>query len=182
MPSGVSTAGAPHDREPTVEELKQELAETRRREAATAEVLRVVQTSTTNMQPVFDMIVRSTVALCDGRFSGVYRFDGELLHHVAHHNYTPEALKEVQRRFPARPTRAMGTGRAILERAVVHIPDVEADAEYRNQPLTRAVGMRSALFVPIIREGAPLGVIVVARAEPGPFSDDQIKLLKTFAD
>jgi GAF domain-containing protein len=182
MPSGVSTVGAPHDHEPMVEELKQKLDEARRREAATTEVLRVIQTSATNMQPVFDTIVRSAVALCDGRFSGVYRFDGELLHHVAHHNYTPEALEEVQRRFPARPTRAMGTGRAILERAVVHIPDVEADAEYRNQPLTRAVGMRSALFVPIIREGAPLGVIVVARAEPGPFSDDQIKLLKTFAD
>src|SRR5262245_53994072 len=182
MSSRVSTAGAPHDREPTVKELKQELAEARRREAATAEVLRVIQTSATNIQPVFDTIVRSAVALCDGRFGGVYRFDGELLHHVAHHNYTPEALEQVQRRFPARPTRAMGTGRAILERAVVHIPDVEADAEYRNQPLTRAVGLRSALFVPLIREGAPLGVIVVGRAEPGPFSDDQIKLLKTFAD
>jgi GAF domain-containing protein len=161
---------------------KRELTEALEQQTATSEVLRVIGSSPTNVQPVFDTIAKSAVKLCNGLFCGVYRFDGELLHHVAHHNYTPEGLEEVRRKFPARPTRDFGTGRAILERAVIHIPDVEADPEYRNQRLSRAVGMRNGLFVPMLRDGYPVGVIVVARAEPGPFSDDEIELLKIFAD
>jgi signal transduction histidine kinase/DNA-binding response OmpR family regulator len=120
--------------------------------------------------------------LCDGLFSALFRFDGELIHQVAQHNYTPEALEEARRVYPARPSRAMGSGRAILERAVVQIPDFERDPEYRHQAVARAVGMRSGLFVPMLREGIPIGVIAVSRAEAGPFSDNQIELLKTFAD
>jgi signal transduction histidine kinase/putative methionine-R-sulfoxide reductase with GAF domain len=182
MPSEVSMSGAGHDREPTVEDLKRDLAAARQREAATAEILRVISETRTDVQPVFDTIVKSAVRLCDGLFSGVYRFDGELLHHVAHYNYAPEALAEVQRKFPTRPARDFGTGRAVIERSTIHIPDVEVDREYRNHPLSRAVGMRSGLFVPMLRDGAPLGAIVVARAEPGPFSDKEIALLQTFAD
>jgi GAF domain-containing protein len=182
MPSEVSMSGAGHDREPTVEDLKGDLAAARQREAATAEILRVISETRTDIQPVFDTIVKSAVRLCDGLFSGVYRFDGELLHHVAHYNYAPEALAEIQRKFPTRPARDFGTGRAVIERATIHIPDVEVDPEYRNHPLSRAVGMRSGLFVPMLRDGAPLGAIVVARADPGPFSDKEIELLQTFAD
>jgi signal transduction histidine kinase len=149
---------------------------------ATAEILRVISGSPTDVQPVFDTIVRSAVALCDGLFSALYRFDGELLHPAAQHNYTPEDLEEMRRIFPARPTRTLGAGRAILERALVHIPDVQIDPELQYPALFRAIGFRSGLFVPMLREGAPIGVIFVARAEPGPFSDSEIELLKTFAD
>ena len=151
-------------------------------QTATAEILRVISRSQTDVQPVFDTIVRSAVRLCDGLFGTLLQFDGDLLHHVAQHNYTPEALGATHRMFPARPTRAFGAGRAILERAVVHIPDVDLDPEYQNQAVSHAVGFRSGLFVPMLREGAPIGVIGVARAEPGPFSDNEIELLKTFAD
>src|SRR6266851_3061666 len=163
-------------------EAHAQVTEALEQQTATSEILRVISSSPTDVQPVFDTIVRSTVKLCDGLFSALYRFDGELIHHVAQHNYTPEAIEAVHRVFPARPTRALGTGRAILERAVVHIPDVEGDPEYLNQALTRAIGFRSGLFVPMRREGAPIGVIVVARADPGPFSDSEIALLQTFAD
>jgi len=149
---------------------------------ATGEILRVISSSPTDVQPVFDTIVSSAVRLCDGLFSGLYQFDGELIHFAAQHNFTPEALEEVHRMFPLRPTRALGSGRAILERAVVHIPDIEADPEHEHRALTHAIGQRSGLWVPMLREGAPIGVIVVGRAEAGPFSDSEIGLLKTFAD
>jgi len=151
-------------------------------QTATAEILRVISRSQTDVQPVFDTIVRSAVRLCDGLFSALYQFDGEVLHQVAQHNFTAEALEEVSRISPVRPTRALGGGRAILERAVVHIPDVETDPEYPDKAVSRAIGFRSGLFVPMLREGSPIGVIMVARAEPGPFFDSEIELLKTFAD
>src|SRR5437899_4565446 len=172
MPSEVSTAGADQDRGRIVEELKRELAEAHRREAATAEVLRVISSSPTDVQPVFDTIVRSAVRLCDGLFSGLLQFDGELIQHVGEHNFTPEAVEEVRRIFPARPTRALYSGRAILERAVVHIPDVDVDdPEYQHHAVTHAIGWRSGLWVPMLREGAPIGVIMVARTVTGPYAD-----------
>jgi PAS domain S-box-containing protein len=158
------------------------LTETLEQQTATGEILRVISSSPTDVQPVFDTIVRSVVRLCDGLFSALFRFDGELIHQVAQHNFTAEGLEEVRRIYPVRPTRDHGSGRTILERAVVHIPDVEQDPEYRHRGLTRAVGMRSGLYVPMMREGRPIGVIMVARAQSGPFSDAQIGLLQTFAD
>jgi two-component system, NtrC family, sensor kinase len=165
-----------------LEARNRDLTEALEQQTATSEILRVISRSQTDVQPVFDTIVGSAVRLCDGLFSGLFQFDGELLHRVAQHNFTPEALEASDRVFPARPTRALGAGRAILERAVVHIPDVEVDPEFQHQALTRAIGFRSGLFVPMLREGAPIGVILVARAEAGPFSDSEIELLKTFAD
>jgi GAF domain-containing protein/anti-sigma regulatory factor (Ser/Thr protein kinase) len=152
------------------------------RQTATSEILRVISQSPTDVQPVFDTIVRSAVGLCDGLIGALYRFDGELLHLVAHYNYTPEALEAAHRVFPGRPSRGGGPGRAILDRAVAHIPDVQLDLEHRYPAVARAVGWRSGLFVPMLREGAPIGVIAVTRAAPRPFSTSEIELLKTFAD
>jgi two-component system, NtrC family, sensor kinase len=151
-------------------------------QTATSEILRVISQSPTEVQPVFEAIVASAVKLCDGLFGTLWQFDGELIHQVAQHNYTPEALEEMRRVYPCRPSRAHGSARAILERAVVHIPDVEVDPEFRLQALSRAVGWRSGLFVPMLRDGAPIGVIAVSRARPGPFADNEIELLRTFAD
>src|SRR5262249_35240611 len=159
-----------------------QVTETLEQQTATAEILRVISQSQTDVQPVFDTIVRSAVRLCDGLFSALNRFDGELIHPVARHNYTPEAVEEQQRMFPACPPLVLWVGRAILERAVVHIPDVELDPEYQQPALSRAIGFRSGLWVPMLREGTAIGVIGVARAEPGPFPDNEIELLKTFAD
>src|SRR6266851_751475 len=163
-------------------EAHAQVTEALEQQTATSEILRVISSSPTDVQPVFVTIVRNAVRLCDGLFSALFRYDGELIHQVAQHNFSPEALEQLHRTYPTRPTRALGSGRAILERAVAHIPDVELDPEYQHLTLSRVIGHRSSLSVPMLREGAPIGVIWVARAEPRPFSDNEIELLKTFAD
>src|SRR5262249_32222353 len=151
-------------------------------QTATAEILGVISRTPTDVQPVFEAIVESAVRLCDGLFGGLVRFDSDLIYPVATHNYTPEALDPLHRVSPTRPSRTLGVGRAILDRDVVHIPDVELDPEYRVQRLAGTIGFRSGLFVPMLLHGTPIGAILVARAEPGPFPDRQIALLRTFAD
>src|SRR5215471_14471858 len=165
-----------------VRDLEKRLAASLARETATSEILKVIASSPTDPKPVFDTIVRSAVRLCDGFFSALIQFDGELMSQVAEHNYSSEALEAVRRVYPTPPTRALLNGRAILERAIVHIPDIEADLEHQHQGLIRAIGWRSGLFVPMLREGNPIGVVSVTRAETGPFSENEINLLKTFAD
>ena len=162
--------------------LFNETKEALERQTATAEILHVISRSQTDVQPVFDTIVRSAARLCDGLFSTLFQFDGELLHIIAVHNTTPEALEALQRVYPARPTRALVAARAILERTVVHISDADLELESDQRAVARAVGWRSALIVPMLREGAPMGVITVGRTEVGPFSHGEIELLKTFAD
>src|SRR5216683_5131072 len=165
-----------------LEARNRDLTEALDQQTATSEILHVISRSQTDVQPVFDTIVRSAVRLCNGLFCSLLQFDGELIYNVAQHNYTPEALEEVHRIYPTRPTRALPSGRAILERAVVHIPDVEVDPGFHDGALSRAIGWRSGLFVPMLRVGAAIGAIAVTRAEQGPFSDTEIELLKTFAD
>src|SRR6266478_821181 len=160
---------------------QRELNEAREQQAATSEILRVISSSPTDVQPVFDTIVRSAVRLCDGVIGAVNTFDGELTHVVAVHNYTPEALAAVQRMYPMRPSRQQLSGRAILSRTVVHVPDVLSDPEYAPD-IALAGGWRGGLAVPMIRNEAVIGVILVMRAEVGPFSQEQVELLKTFAD
>src|SRR5439155_21590062 len=107
--------------------LFKELQARNRDLAATSEILRVISTSPRDAQPVFDAIVASAARLCDAVFSGLGTFDGELMDIVAAHNWTPAAWYAARRTWSARPSRALASGRAILERAVVHIPDVELD-------------------------------------------------------
>ena len=151
-------------------------------QTATGDILKIIAQTQADVQPVFDTMVKSAVRLCNGLFGTLWRFDGEWIHQVAQYNYTPEALEEVRRQYPARPSRGHGSARAILGKEVVHIPDVELDTEFEYQALSRAVGWRSGLFVPMLRDGAPIGALAVTRAAPGAFSTSEIDLLKTFAD
>jgi GAF domain-containing protein len=163
-----------------LEARNRELTEALEQQTATAEILRVISRSQTDVQPVFDTIVRSAARLCDGTFCNLTRFDGELLHQVASHNFTPEALEFTRPRYPRPLTREHGGSRAILDRAVCHIADVESEPGY-DLSLARAIGFRSLLAVPMFREVHPIGAIAVARAARGPFSAKQIELLETFA-
>jgi GAF domain-containing protein len=166
-----------------LEARNSDLTDALARQTATSEILRVISSSPTNVQPVFDAIVESAVRLCGGVFSSVYTFDGELIHLVATHNWTPAALEVARRIWPTRPSREVVSSRAILERRVVHVPDVVG--EYRKpelQELIRSIGYRSILATPMLRGDVPLGAIAVARTQPGEFPDNQVELLKTFAD
>jgi signal transduction histidine kinase len=165
-----------------LESRNSDLGEALEQQTATGEILSVISSSPTNTQPVFDAIVRSSVKLCDALFGAVYLLRDGLVHLVAHHNFSPEALEAARQTFPAPPTPAIGAGRALLTQAVVHIPDVTLDEHYLARPLTQALGHRSVLCVPLLRDGAAIGTIVVGRGEPEPFSDKQIAVLKTFGD
>src|SRR5262249_7051798 len=158
-----------------------ELTEALEQQTATSEILRVISSSPTDVQPVFDAIVQSAVRLCDGLHGVVDRFDGELIHFAAQYNYTPEALQMTQRMYPRQPDRKQAAGRAILTGDVVNIADVQADPEYATD-LAVAGGWRSILNVPMLREGKPIGTIGVIRGQAGRFSDAQVELLRTFAD
>jgi GAF domain-containing protein len=109
------------------------------------------------------------------------RFDGQLIHISAHHNVSPERLASLSRTYPRPPSREGVSGRVIISRSMVHVPDVDADPEY-TLPLATTVGYRTALGVPMLRDGAAIGLILVARDHVAPFSDKQIALLQTFAD
>ena len=165
-----------------LESRNSDLGEALEQQTATGEILSVISSSPTDTQPVFDAIVRSSVKLCDGLFGAVYLLRDGLVHLVAHHNFSPEALEAAGETFPAPPTPAIGAGRALLTQAVVHIPDVTLDENYLARPLTQALGHRSVLCVPLLRDGGAIGTIVVGRGEPEPFSDKQIAVLRTFGD
>jgi len=100
------------------------------KQTATSEILRVISRSPTNLEPVFDAIVRSAVRLCGANHSVAARFDGELLHPLAFHGFSPKALDLMKQSFPMRPTPGLALGRPALSRAVVNIPDALADPEY----------------------------------------------------
>jgi len=159
-----------------------ELAEARGQQAATSEILRVISISATDAQPVFDAIAESAVRLCDGHLSAVYRFDGKLINCVAHHNWRAEGLETLRRVYPRPPSRETQVAQAILDRRVVHVPDMDAPGvPAQSLALARALGYQSILVVPILKDGSPVGAIAVARAGTGPFSESQIKLFETFA-
>jgi GAF domain-containing protein len=114
-------------------EAHAQVTEALEQQTATAEILQVISSSPTDVQPVFDAIVRSAVRLCAARFGSVMRFDGEMLHLSAHHNMPADALEWLQRQYPMRPSRAQAVGRAILSRASAELPDLLTDPEYSRE-------------------------------------------------
>ena len=166
-----------------VRDLEKRLAEALEQQTATSEILKVISSSPTDVQPVFDSIVRSAARLCDGMFAALHRFDGEWLHFAAHHNFKAQGLEAMRKRFPMRADRTSAPGRAVVDRAVVHIADFERDPDIgpESREIARAFGYLSLVAVPMLREGQPVGALNVSR-QHSPFSARQIALLQTFAD
>src|SRR6266545_766654 len=153
-------------------------------QTATSEILRVISSSQTDVQPVFETIAASAVRLCRALFSIVSRREGDLIHVAAQNNLGPAALEEIRRSYPIPVDRESITGRTLVDRTVVHVRDVETDPDMpgRGRELSRAFGFRTVVSVPMLREGEAIGAIAVARAEAEPFSEQEIVLLRTFAD
>jgi two-component system NtrC family sensor kinase len=165
-------------------DLQRALREALEQQTATAEILRVISSSPTDVQPVFDAIVQSAVKLCEGLFGTVLRLDGDRLHLAAHHNLSPAGRQAYREHYPVvvnlRETVASG---AILDRRVVQVIDsTDPAVPLRSVAMARATGFRGVVVVPMLRGGEPIGVINVARQERGPFTDRQVALLQTFAD
>jgi signal transduction histidine kinase/HAMP domain-containing protein len=152
------------------------LTESLEQQTATGEILRVIAGSQTDLQPVFDAIARSSVRLAEAKFSLVTRYDGSVFELVAGRHLPGD----VERLFPIEPR---GIVKVMLDtRATVNSPDVPADPRSQYRQLAVTLGYRSAAFVPMLRGGAVIGAIIVARDAVKPFSDKQVGLLQTFAD
>src|SRR5262249_52452499 len=174
----VSTA----DVQEQLDRRTRELDEALQHQAGTSEVLSIIRRSPADAQPVFDAIVQSAARLCGAIFGGFHLYENDRIRMVATNNFSPKAtsqLYDIQQL--KRPERSNLAGRAILDRALVHVPDVFKDPEYSRE-LALAGGWRAVLALPLLCDEKPVGAIALAKAEPTPFSDRQIQLLKTFAD
>src|SRR5205823_5824360 len=112
--------------------IRKELSESLDREMATNEILRVISSSPTDVQPVFDTIAQSAARLCKAQFCHVFRFDGEFMHFAASHGLTSEGVEAIRTRGPSTPGRAGAAARSILSGTVEEIPDVHADPDYEH--------------------------------------------------
>jgi signal transduction histidine kinase len=174
-------ARAAENLEREVEQRTRELSKALEQQTATAEILRVISTSPTDAQPVFETIVKNAVSLSGSLFANVFRFDGELLHFVTSHNVGPDYLELLKSKYPMRADASQVSGRVILTKSIVRLHNALTDSDY-DQRFPAAMGWRRMLGVPMLREGNPIGVIVVGWAEAGPVPRAQEELLKTFAD
>jgi GAF domain-containing protein len=154
-------------------------------QTATAEVLRVISSSPTDVQPTFDAIVGSAAKLCEAEFSTVVRFEDGLLHLVATNNLSPEESAAFHSLFPRPALPSFVLGRAFLEGRPAQVEDVLAEPNYdarTRQTLQAMLGYRTFMAVPIFRAGVPIGVVGCGRRRVEPFTATQIELLNTFAE
>ena len=158
--------------------LLNELRESLQQQTATADVLKVISRSTFDLQSVLDTLVESAARLCTADMGMIFQQDGDFYRLAADLGFSPEA-KEYAAEHPIRLDRSTVTGRVALENKAIHVSDVLADPQYDHQ---RAFGFRTALGVPLLREGTTIGVFVLSRDEVNPFTDKQIELVTTFAD
>jgi signal transduction histidine kinase len=168
-----------------VEQRTQELQQTLEQQTATAEILKVISSSTTDTRPVFEAIVQSGLKLFPDAAVVVVLPDGEKMQLVAIANKDPALAEAMRSRFPIPLTREYMHAVAILDRRLVDVPDAEHPPEPLLAPGIRnflASGARAITVMPMIRGDAAIGAISVVRRVPGPLSDKQIALLRTFAD
>jgi len=162
-----------------VARLRRELDDAREQQTATAEVLKIISTSPSELGPVLKVVVRSAARFCDADDVTIFELDGQHLRiTAAHWGAVPQ---DVGARFLC--VRGHVSGRAVLDRKPVHVTDLHAEAEEfpEGSAFARRLGFRTTAAVPLQREGVAIGAIVLRRAEVNPFTNKQIALLETFA-
>ena len=164
-----------------VQAKTRDLTESLQQQTATADVLKVISRSTFDLQTVLQTLVESAAKLCEADKATITRQKDGVFFRAETYGFSDEFMDYV-RTVPVVPDRGSATGRALLEGVVIHIPDVQADPEYTFTEAQRLGGFRTMLGVPMLREGVPIGVIVLTRSEVRPFTDKQIELATTFAD
>ncbi len=153
------------------------------RQTATAEVLKVISESPTDVQPVFDVIAERAARLTGADYGWVFRFDGNLIHVASSYGVNAQGVEAARLAFPMLPGSGSAAARSVRDRTVVNIGDVslEDDAQYTVKSIAEVAGYRSVLSVPMWRDEQIVGVITVTRAEVGQFHGKEVDLLQTFA-
>src|SRR5215831_6186672 len=161
--------------------LLNELRESLQQQTATADVLKVISRSTFDLRAVLEILTESAARLCGATRSHIFQFDGEFLRFAGAYGAWP-GFTEYLERHPLRPGPGTIAGMAALERRTIHVLDVLQVSDYELPDLIKQQGFRTTLAVPMLREGALRGVIAILKTEVEPFTDNQIKLVETFAD
>jgi GAF domain-containing protein len=164
-----------------VQARTRDLSESLQQQTATADVLKVISRSAFDLKSVLQTLVESAGRLCDADFAMITRQKDGVLFFAEAYGYSPEFIEYV-RALPVERGLGTATGRALLERRVIHIADVLADPDYTWAEAQRLGGYRTVLGVPMLREGIPVGVLTLTRSEVRPFIEKQIELVQTFAD